>query len=361
MSTLTVTGRGDVAGVASDLDGVAAKVRGLGDDVARVDDVARTSGGGLDALADSSDNMASRSSQAAGGLGDLAGGLEAIGATGAGTALEGVALAAQTAVGAGDILNLVAETTAGKYILQTAATVGSTAATAAQTVATTAATAATTAFNAVMALNPVALVVIAVIALVVGLKLAYDHIGPVKDAIDAAGRIGKEAIDKVSDAVDAVIDWFARLPASARDAWDAVKDAVSGRIEDAIGKVDDLVDAVVSGPRDVASTVAGFFSSMFDPILDAIGWVQDLIDKISNIDFPDIPGIPGLRTDTGISKEDFLDPFNPNGINAGNLLAANLTLSVKKQDEDEATRLLIESLRDYFARQGMTLSLTEET
>lgn len=357
MATLTVTGRSDVAGVAADVDNVAASVRGLGDDVARVDDVARTSGSGIDALADSSDNMASRSSQAAGGLGDLAGGLEAIGATGAGTALEGVALAAQTAVGAGDILNLVAETTAGKYILQTAATVGSTAATAAQTVATTAATVATTAFNAVMSLNPVALVVLSVIALVVGLKLAYDHIGPVKDAIDAAGRVGKEAIDKVSDAVDAVIDWFRKLPAEAREAWGNVTDAVGDKVGDAIDKVDDLVDAVVDGPRDVASTVAGFFSSMFAPILDAIDWVQDLIDKIGGIDFPDLN--PLNRGTAATTKEEFLREQALDGLLATG--PTTITLRAEEHDKDRAMERLVEGLRDYMTRHGYTLSITQES
>ena len=357
MATLTVTGRSDVAGVAADVDDVAASVRGLGDDVARVDDVARTSGGGLDALGEASDNVASRSSQAAGGLGDLAGGLSAIGATGAGTALEGVALAAQTAVGAGDILNLVAETTVGRYVAQTAASIAHRTATIAGTVATGAMTAAQTALNVVMAANPILLVVIAVTALVAAVILAYRHSETFREIVDGAFSRARDVVEDAAAAVQGIIGWFRDLPGEAREAWGAVSEVVGDKIDSAVGFVDDLTSAVVDGPREVAGEVAGHFSDMFAPILTAVGWVQDLIDKIKSIDFPDfpdIPGVPGLRVGGG----EGIDPNDPRltGV-APVLLGVNLT--VTRQDQEAATKDLIDGLREYLERRGQKLTITE--
>lgn len=359
MSTLTISGRADVAAAAAGVDDLSRSVQGLDDDVRRVDDAARTSGAGLESLGDASDNVSSKSSQAAGAMGDLAGGLDLIGASGAADALGTFAIGAQVAAGAGDVLNLVAETSVGRFVANAAASAASTTAQVAQTAATTAATVATTAFNAVMSLNPVALVVISVIALVAGLKLAYDHIGPVREGIDAAGRIGKEAVDKVSDAVSSVIGWFRDLPSEARSAWNDVKEAVEGKVDDAIEKVADLVSAVTDGPRDAASTVAGFFSDMFAPIATAIGWVEDLIAKIKSIDF-DIPGVPGLRTSpTATTKEEFLRQLGAPDWLAVDLPAVTINVKADEQDRDRSMQLLVEALRDYFTRHGMTLSITE--
>lgn len=357
MSTLTVSGRSELGGVSADVDDVAASVRGLGDDVERVDDVARTSGAGLDALGEGADNVSSKSSQAAGAMGDLAGGLGAIGATGAADALGSVAIATQFAAGAGDVLNLVAETTVGRYIATTAASVAHRAVTIAGTVATGAMTAAQTALNAVMALNPMAIVVITIAALVAGIILAYKHSETFREIVDGAFSKARDVVSAAADAVSDIIGWFRDLPDEAREAWEAVSKAVGDKIDDAIGFVNDLLDLVQSGPREAASVVAGFFSDMFAPIQTAIGWVQDLIDKIKSIDFPDFPDLNPF--DRSVGPGEGVDPNDPRLQVAGPTLVG-LQLTVAPQDKDKATADLLDALREFLARRGQTLTITGE-
>lgn len=357
MATLTVTGRSDLAGVSADIDDAASSVRALGDDVAAVDDVARQSGAGLDTLADASDNAASRSSQAAGGLGDLAGGLEAIGATGAAGALEGVALAAQTAVGAGDILNLVSETTIGRFVLQTAASVAHRTATIAGAIATGTMTAAQTALNVVMSANPILLVVLAVAALTAAVVIAYRNSETFRDIIDGAFSTARRVVEAAAGAVESVVGWFRDLPGVVRDAAGDVKakaEEMFAPIDTALGWVADLFPNIESGARNIASTVAGLFSDMFAPIDTALGWVNDLIGKLGSID---IPGVGRSVATTGggsfVLPDDFVDKFSNQPVLVG------INLTVTPQDKDAATRDLVESMREYFARRGQTLSITE--
>lgn len=288
MATLTVSARSDVASAAGDVDDLSREVRGLADDVESVDSVARRSGAGLDALGAAGDDIASKASKATGSLGALAGGLDAVGATGAATALQGVAIATDVASGAGDALNLVSETAVGKFAAKTAGTIASTAATVASTVATGAQTAATAALNVVMAANPIALVVIAIVALAAGLVVAYRQSETFRNIVDGAFSRAKDVVDDVVDSVENVVDWFQALPGEAEQAWTAVRDAIADKVEAAVERVGDVVDAVVDGPVAVKDVVAGAFSDMFAPIQGAIDKVEDLIAKIKSIDFPDI-------------------------------------------------------------------------
>ena len=353
MATLTITGRSDVASAAAGIDDLSASVRTLDDDVARVDDTARQSGAGLDTLADSSDAVASRSSQAAGGLGDLAGGLGAIGATGAAGALEGVAIAAQTAVGAGDILNLVAETTVGRYVAQTAASIAHRTATIAGAIATGAMTAAQTALNVVLAANPIALVVIAVVALTAGIILLYRNSETFREIVQRAFEIATLGIRTTIAVIEIVVGWFRDLGPIAREAWATVSEAVEDKIDDAKEFVEDLVDFVKDAPRDAAATVAGHFSTMFKPIETAIGWVEDLIQKIKDIDFPDFPDVPFFGRRAG--------DLGDLSVGADGQPTINLTLNASATpfDPEQWIEDLLTALREYAARRGYTLTLTE--
>lgn len=356
MATLTVSGRADVASIVGEVDDAAAAVRGLGDDVARVDDVARTSGAGLDTLGEASDNVASRSSQAAGGLGDLAGGLGAIGATGAAGALEGVAIAAQTAVGAGDILNLVAETTVGRYVAQTAASIAHRTATIAGSVATGAMTAAQTALNVVMAANPILLVVLALAALTAAVVLAYRNSETFRSIVDGAFSRARDVAEAAAGAVENLVEWFREAPG----VLGRVAGDVAGFITDMFAPIDDALDAVgdlysdvETGASNIAGSVAGFFRTMFAPIETALGWVEDIISKLSGVDLNPL-GRPVATTGGG--------PFElPDGFPTKftDPLLVGINLTVTPQDKDAATRDLIESMREYFFRRGQTLSITE--
>lgn len=355
MATLTVDAVASMDAARAEVSSMGDAVRGLGTDASTAGDQARNASVNFDGIAESSDNVASKSSQAAGAMGDLAGGLEAVGLTGAATALEGVALGSQVAAGAGDALNLVSETAAGKFIVQTAATVAHRTATIAGAAATGAMTVAQGALNLVMAANPVVLVVIALAALAAGLVLAYKNSETFRNIVDGAFTKARDVVQAAAGAVEDIIGWFKDLPGEAREAWEAVSKAVQDKIDTAIGVVQDLVDLVTNGPADAVAAVSGAFTSMFAPIQTALGWVEDLFNKLTNL--PDLPfGLGGdnrmATTGTKPTAGGDNETFNP-----ANFVTLNLT--VTKQDQDQAMADLIDGLRDYLARRGQRLSITE--
>jgi hypothetical protein len=83
------------------------------------------------------------------------------------------------------------------------------------TALTTAATTVQTAFNAVLAMNPVTLIVIAVVALIAGLILAYKKFESFRNVVDTIGRALKTgflvAVDAVKLAVEGLAGVFKTL------------------------------------------------------------------------------------------------------------------------------------------------------
>lgn len=306
MATLNVDAVSDLSAAKADVDSLGAAVRGLGSDVDAAGSVARTASLDLDGMGEGADNVASKSSQAAGAMGDLAGGLDAIGATGAATALEGVALGSQVAAGAGDALNLVAETQVGRWVANTTAMAAHKVASAASTAATITMTGATAALNAVLAINPVVLIVAALALLAVGLVLAYKHSETFRNIVDGAFTRARDVVEGAADKVQDFIGFMQSLPGEAREAWEAVRSAIADKITAAGDKVEGLIDDAKRLPRDAVTEISGYFSDFFEPIQTAIGWVQDLIDKIKSIDFPDFPDLPFTRSasTTGVRPED---------------------------------------------------------
>ncbi len=352
MATLTIDVVTDATAAAADLDAVAAAARGAGDAVATAGGQVQQGSVDFDALGGSADNVASKSSQAAGAMGDLAGGLSAVGATGAATALEGVALATQVAAGAGDVMNLVAETSVGRFVAQTAASIAHRTATIAGAIATGTMTAAQTALNVVMSANPIALVVIALAALAAGLIYAYKHSETFREIVDGAMTRARQVIDAVASAVQNVLGWFADLPDKARTAWEAVRAAVADKVQAAIDKVQDLVDGIGPAVSGIVSTVAGHFTSMFAPIQTAIGWVESLIAKIKSIDFPDIPGNPfGRNATTGTTGPTGKPTAGTGdaGVRESPWLVVDLTVE-GALDKDATARQIIDTLDRYARR-----------
>lgn len=352
---LEIETRADVAAASADLLDLGADARAMGADLTAAGDDARTFGTDLSGVADGSDALASKSSQATGALGALAGGLEAVGLERYAAGLEAAAIGTDVMSGAGDALNLIAETSAGKWLVNTARTVAHTVATGAQTVATGAMTAAQGALNIVMAANPILLVVIAVTALVAGLILAYRHSETFRNIVDGAFTKAKEVVAAAAEQVSDFIEWMKDLPGKARDAWEAVTKAVGNAIDDAVGFVQDLIDKLDSFGL-LGDVIAGYFEVMFFPIKTAIGWVQDLIDKIKSIDFPDID-IPFLPRNAIAAGGKPTAGTGDAGAGGSNVVAVNLT--VAPQDKDKAVADLVDSMREYFARRGQTLTLTE--
>lgn len=333
MPTLELDVTADATKAAASLDAVGSSARGMASDVSAAASSADSAVAGMDGLAGSADQLDSKASQATGAIGALAGGLEAAGFEGAGAALQGVAIATDTLSGAGGLLNLVLETQAAQWVIAKAQMVASTVASGAQATATGVATGAQWLWNAALSANPIGLVVAGVALLVGGLVLAYQKVEPFRDVVDKGMGVAKDAVDAVWGAIQTMGEWVGK----ADDGWDKIRSTA----EDALGPVTTAVGAVS------------------DALENAVGWVQSLIDWIGKIDFPsiDLPGFGRTVTDTGtgLTKEEFLQQLAMEG-----WLASSIQVSVtaEEQDKDKAMRTLVDALREYFARQGMTLSVT---
>jgi hypothetical protein len=323
----------DATAAAASLDSVGAAARGMATDVESAAASADGATSKLDGLGDAGDNVASKSSQATGALGALAGGLDAIGATGAAAALEGTAIATDVMSGAGDALNLVMETQAGKFIVAKAQMVASTAASAAQATATGVATAAQWLWNAALTANPIGLVVAGVALFVGGIALAYAKVGPFRELVDGAFGAIKDAVDGVWKAIETAVGW--------------VKDLTAGDLWDGLGNLVQLYFTPLT-------TAVGLVS---DAIEIAVGWVKDLIDYISQLDFPDLPGwVPGADRNARMVGGKPTAGGDSEQWNPANYVSVALT--VAPQDQDKAMSDLLDSLREFMARRGQTLSVT---
>jgi hypothetical protein len=204
-----------------------------------------------------------------------------------------------------------------------------------------------TVFNAVMSANPVAIVVLSVIAISVALVIAYKKSETFRRIVDATFAAAQKAIrvtigwlgvatgwlrDKLPSGARVmgrvVVGAFKIATAPARGLIGVISDIVgwvshnlpsafstmSSRARSAIDAVMDKIRAIIDAGRNVAGFVTGSLIGAFQrfrdgakaaidavvgPIKSLIGWVEDLIDKISQIHIPDIPSLPGLGNPFG--------------------------------------------------------------
>lgn len=157
--------------------------------------------------------------------------------------------------------------------------------------------AATAIFNAVMALNPVTLVVIAVVALIAALVLAYNNIGWFKDAVNVAGQIASAVFGTIIGWVSSVVSWLVNVIGQSQtfqaaialfgvafDVAGAIGQKIFGWIKDgagwAIDKVksitteSDIFMGVLSSLGDIGKSV---FGAIDTAISTTIGWVKDAV------------------------------------------------------------------------------------
>lgn len=248
-------------------------------------------------VADSADDMAGKTGKATGALGALAGGLEAVGLEGYATALQGAAVATDFASGAGDALNLVLQSSALAKAKDLAATVASTVASGASAAATGVMTAAQWALNAALSANPVALIVLGVIALVAAVVLAYKKSETFREIVTGAFEAVKGAAEfafnwvkenwplllaiitgPIGLAVLAIVKHWDDITAGVR----AVKENIGQAFEDARALVATAFDRMVTKAQEVAGALLAPFKAVWD-------MVGDIIDKISSIRLPDLP------------------------------------------------------------------------
>lgn len=155
------------------------------------------------------------------------------------------------------------------------------------------------ALNLAMRLNPVGLVVTAILLLVGGLILAYKKSKTFRAIVDAVMRAAGKAIKAVIKFVSDLVKW---VKDNAPAAWNRLKSAavtalriLTLPIRTAIRVVTSLVqwvrDKVPAGFRRAREIAVDAFRAITAPIRTAIGYVRDLINWIKKIKIPSLGGI----------------------------------------------------------------------
>lgn len=220
----------------------------------------------LAGVGDKADAVGGATSQAAGGLGDLGGALSLmpgpLGAVGGG--METLAPAVMGVTGAADLLNLA--TTKFPILAK------------AQTVATNVLAGAQKALNLVMAGNPFALVVLAIIALVAIMVVLYKKNEAFRELVDKVFSVFTSLIGGAVDALGGFLSTTKEKLEAAGQKFGDLRDAAAGAIGKysdngggVLGKIFDVVSTVTSLPGIVANKAAGLFAPINEAAGNAIG------------------------------------------------------------------------------------------
>lgn len=280
-------------------------------------DSAKEAGHRFDSVAESSDAVASKGSQAAGalsGLGDLIGGKF-------GAAMQTGGIAMQAAADSGDLLNVITESAIIRKIKDTAVTAAQTTATIAKTAADKAAAAgarvwaaAQWVLNAAMSANPIGLVVVAIVALIAIIAVIVAKSDWLREKISAAWTAIKAATsatwgfirDLVARVASAVVGFVAgawsKITGATSAAWNAVKsgiasawngirDAVSagiGRVIDFVSRLPGKIIGVYANAgkwlfnagKDIIQGLLDGIGSMIGKVKDKLGDLTKLIPKV---------------------------------------------------------------------------------
>jgi phage-related protein len=288
----------DASKAADDVRDVADAYEDMAKQVKKAGDVAAKAESKLDGITESADGLASTSSQATGALGALSSGFDLVGLGAYSEALGSASMATDFLSGVGDSLTLVLQN-------EKAAQIASTVATKAQTAATKAQAVAQRALNLVQAANPIALIVIAVIALIAGLVLLYKRSEKFREIVHEVGEVGKKALGGV---VDVTKDLVGFVKDDIPDAFGTAKDLVVRYIRlittpyrkvyelgrDVADFVSDRLPAAFGRAKDLMVPVVDAILSPFRALRDMIQDVLDLIGKIHIPDLPDLGGLGGL-------------------------------------------------------------------
>lgn len=353
---LSIRMTADAQDAAAAMDDVGDAALRMGDDVERGSRNADAATERLDNVAESADGVASKGAQAAGalsGLGDLVGGK-----FGSAMVVGGVAM--QAFADAGDLVNVVTESNIVRKAKDIVVTTAKRTADLASAAASKTMAAAQWALNAAMSANPIGLVVVAAIALVAAFVLLYkrsERFRAIVHAVMAASRAAVMALwdvlKKVGDYIGGALSATWRvLQRAAQLAWrgiqlyirvvvtvirtyltvyktvatavfNAVKDValrVWAAIKTYVGTQVAIIKTVATTLRDkfadvwraIKDKALGAFDAITGPIQDAIDLVQRLLDKIADIDLPDLnplhhlPGLGraavGSSTTAGVSS-----------------------------------------------------------
>jgi len=139
-------------------------------------------------------------------------------------------------------------------------------------------TAVQTALNAVLAMNPIGLVVLAIVGLIAALVTAYKRSETFRNVVDAVWTAIKDAIGAVWDWLQGVFEsigewlddvgaWFSGLGESIGEIWDGIKASISGAWDSITGVFDSIGEGL--------SQVGGWFSDRGQDIKDSWNNMKD--------------------------------------------------------------------------------------
>lgn len=132
-------------------------------------------------------------------------------------------------------------------------------------------------WNGLLALNPIAIVVIAIIALGAALVIAYQRVGWFRAAVQAMGRAALVAFNWIRDAAAAVFNWIAAH-------WPLLIAVLTGPLGIAAlliiknwGTITAIFRSAVATIGGIINTLVGFFRTLPGRIAGAIGAVASVL------------------------------------------------------------------------------------
>lgn len=291
---------------------------GLATDLGKVDAAATEADRKMRLTAEGADNLDSKSAQATGSLGALSSGFELVGLEKYAMGLQSAAMATDFFAGVGEGLNLILELQWVQSVKNVAIKVKDAIVTKAASIATRGWAIATAALNAVMAGNPIALVVLAIVALIAVIVIAYKRSETFRKIVDAAfSAIQRVIVGTVNAIVGFVTSHWRLLLAiltgpfglaflaiqkfgpnvvsSVSASLDRLRTAVFRALDRVLGLFRDLPGRIVRAVGDLGRLLYDAGVDILDGLLDGINdkW-EDVKDKFSDITsaIPNIKGPP---------------------------------------------------------------------
>lgn len=267
-TVLEVDVTSDASDAVREFDAVTDSAANMGDRVSKSVTEVEVSSRGLDSAADSADNLASKSSQATGGLGALASGFSLVGAEKYAVGLESAAMATDFFSGVGDIGNLVLQSTAVQTAKNTALKVKDTIVTKGQAVATNAMTVAQRALNLVMRANPIGLVITAITILIGVFIVLYKRNERFREIVNKVMSAARDFIGKVVDKLGDLVGWFRdKVPGAAQ----RMKSLVVGYIKLVTLPTRLLIQVISNLVGWIRDKVPGAWSAAKDRVVGHVG------------------------------------------------------------------------------------------
>lgn len=261
----------------------------------------------LDSVAGATDKVGGNAQKLAGAMGDIGGGLAALGITGADKTLTNVGIAMQFMAGAADIAVVAHAALTSGMLAGKIAAIGSAIATGAMATATGVMTAAQWLLNVAMSANPLGLVIIAIIAVVAALIYAYKNsetfrniVTAVMNAVGAAftwlWNVAKTAFGLLSEAVSTVWQWIKEKFTAGVAAVLSIFDGIKGVYNKAIEVTQRIISAFTEIPGKLADVGQSIMRGLADGIQAGIRWVRDKIAQVTAMIPDTVKSILGISS-----------------------------------------------------------------